>query len=753
MKDTRAFPAFRAIFTIALFGGVLLGSSCRAKPITNVNVIRTDARTPQGSIDDPGDAGQKPDLGCAKLDKQAGDPCSCDGECATGFCQAGVCCGGAACDARPAGAACQRADQCDSGFCADGVCCNVACNGACVSCKLPDREGECVSVPAGQPDVHNVCRKDAPESCGQSGLCNGQGGCAKYSAGSPCSAGSCDGTRMLVPASECDGEGNCMKGTAIDCAPFLCDGTACSPNCTDNSQCIAPAQCQGGSCGKKGNGQKCAGAADCISGFCVDGVCCNSACTGNCQYCASASALGTCTPTRAGAVDPRGACVDQGSSSCGTTGRCDGSGACEKYKNGTVCRAGRCEQNANTETGAGTCSGGACKVPAARSCAPYQGCSGTHCVAQCGSDNQCAGGSVCVDGSCGKRPVGAQCTRNQDCGGPGICAQGRCCATACGGACTACNLEGSEGTCAPVPLGGADPSGTCRNDVCNNGCDGNGGCLREKPGTSCQAAACTPAGLTSYTCTAEGACLASTTPCPTGQTCMDNRCVAAAKAGPGESCLLNGDCQSNACVNNRCCTSACATGPCRACTAATGWKCQEATDGAACGDGRTCLNGACAKKATGAVCGAGGECTSGSCIDGHCCAGACAETPCRSCPAASQFRCTELKDETACGGAGARVCRGGACVAPCPAGQIQCGGACVNPQNDPNHCGGCNLGCMGTPCTKGKCGTAPDECKGVLVRCDGMCVNVKNNDQHCGGCNIACKGLTPRCRQGTCSLL
>ena len=110
----------------------------------------------------------------------------------------------------PLGAECELAADCQSGFCADGVCCNVACTGACVSCNQSDQMGECVPVPAGGEDPHNVCRKDSPETCGQSGFCNGQGGCAKYAAGTTCELSSCDGREKFVPASLCDGEGTCV---------------------------------------------------------------------------------------------------------------------------------------------------------------------------------------------------------------------------------------------------------------------------------------------------------------------------------------------------------------------------------------------------------------------------------------------------------------------------------------------------------------------------------------------------------------
>jgi hypothetical protein len=691
---------------------------------------------------------------------QAGEPCTCDKECATGFCQEGVCCGGAACESRPAGAPCTNANQCESNFCADGVCCNVACDGACVSCGLPDREGECVSVPAGMPDVHGVCRSDAPESCGQSGLCNGQGGCAKYGAGSPCGIPSCSNTNTLTPASECDGEGACIKSTAITCAPFGCEGGNCRSTCTDDSQCVAPATCINGSCGKRGKGSACTANDQCGTGFCVDGVCCENACAGKCQYCANPSARGTCAPVRAGVMDPRAsagltdparACLDQGPASCGDDGRCDGNGGCQKYANGTPCRAGRCDATANTETGAATCQGGTCRVPAARSCAPFRGCNGVRCVAQCGSDAQCAAPNVCADGTCGKRAVGAQCSRNEDCAAPGICAQGRCCSGPCNSACVSCNLAGTVGTCTPVPVGGADPSNTCRDDACNNGCNGAGGCRREAVGTSCGAATCSGTTIMSRTCSAEGACLTSSSPCPTGQMCMGNRCVMPAKAGLGEACVAGGDCASGACVGGRCCASACGDA-CKQCTAATMWQCGNKPNGIDCGGGRTCTAGVCAKKPAGAVCQDGVECQSGSCVGTRCCANSCSGPPCKTCNAASAWACVNLPNETSCGGE--LVCRAGSCVTRCPTGQITCDGACVNPDNSPVHCGGCRIACgPGATCIKGKCsGGGDDECKGNLTSCNGVCVNTKVNAQNCGTCGNVCPLLRPFCRNGVCSL-
>jgi len=79
-------------------------------------------------------------------------PFSCDpatGDCYKKCTSASQCVDGQACDAtgscgkRMGGFACASNTDCLSGFCANKVCCNVACQGPCVSCALPSREGSC----------------------------------------------------------------------------------------------------------------------------------------------------------------------------------------------------------------------------------------------------------------------------------------------------------------------------------------------------------------------------------------------------------------------------------------------------------------------------------------------------------------------------------------------------------------------------------------------------------------------------------
>jgi hypothetical protein len=90
----------------------------------------------------------------------------------------------------PSGSACTEAAQCASGFCVDGVCCRFACQGECVSCNQPGREGFCWPVDQGAPDPHALCTDQGPASCGIKSTCNGVGGCATYDPGTACAPSS-----------------------------------------------------------------------------------------------------------------------------------------------------------------------------------------------------------------------------------------------------------------------------------------------------------------------------------------------------------------------------------------------------------------------------------------------------------------------------------------------------------------------------------------------------------------------------------
>src|SRR5689334_12574784 len=107
------------------------------------------------------------------------------------------------------GLPCGCGEECDSGFCADGVCCNLACQGACYSCKLPGRMGSCAPVAIGAPDPHGLCAKEAPETCGRNGLC-AFASCAHYPPGTRCQPPMCAGGSVLYP--HCQNDGTCAPG-------------------------------------------------------------------------------------------------------------------------------------------------------------------------------------------------------------------------------------------------------------------------------------------------------------------------------------------------------------------------------------------------------------------------------------------------------------------------------------------------------------------------------------------------------------
>ena len=173
-------------------------------------------------------------------------------------------------------------------------------------------------------------------------------------------------------------------------------------------------------------GQPCAQASECVSGFCADGVCCGSACTEVCRTCAAQGSLGTCLPADLG-TDPRNDVRhDSGIASCGNDGVCDGAGACEKYSSGATL-SGSDLRGLDADVGVPLRRRRRVRAPAGQSCAPF-GC-GTDgkCLVLCANDADCVSPNSCVNGSCGKKPLGGTCGNAAECNS-GFCEQGICCA-------------------------------------------------------------------------------------------------------------------------------------------------------------------------------------------------------------------------------------------------------------------------------------------------------------------------------------
>ena len=327
---------------------------------------------------------------------------------------------------RPLGGACTGALDCASGFCVDGRCCESACTEACRACNLPEREGRCAPVLAGQEDPRGRCPLEAPESCGLDGTCDGAGACRRHRLGTVCGVPSCQSATERVLPAACDGSGTCVPAGVQSCAPYLCAAAECTRSCAGPQDC-AGGSCVKGSCGKKPLGAACSSGEECHSSFCVDGVCCDAGdCSGPCRACNLAGNEGSCRNFATNA-DPRaGGCSLEPASSCGRTGKCDGAGGCQLHAQGTLCGARTCLET--TEVAPGSCDGaGACAPGASRSCAPYA-CIADACGTICASDAQCAPGNYCGGRSMcrAKEPNGATCGEARECLG-GFCVEGRCC--------------------------------------------------------------------------------------------------------------------------------------------------------------------------------------------------------------------------------------------------------------------------------------------------------------------------------------
>ncbi|MCA9707811.1 MAG: hypothetical protein KDK70_18310 [Myxococcales bacterium] len=66
----------------------------------------------------------------------------------------------------------------------------------------------------------------------------------------------------------------------------------------------------------------------------------------------------------------------------------------------------------------------------------------------------------------------------------------------------------------------------------------------------------------------------------------------------------------------------------------------------------------------------------------------------------------------------------------CPPGELDCDGACIDPQTHPEHCGDCITVCLPTDaCTGGQCIST---CDPGQLDCDGQCTDPLTSMDHCG---------------------
>lgn len=143
----------------------------------------------------------------------------------------------------PLGATCPGDGACLSGFCTDGVCCDERCDEPCYACTAAKKgsgaNGECGIVPAGSED-DGACARQAPETCGNVGVCAEGGRCETYPDGTVCGDGlACfDGT---CQESWCDGEHTIFRSDGqLSCSPYQCSQATdvCLGSCASNLDCV-----------------------------------------------------------------------------------------------------------------------------------------------------------------------------------------------------------------------------------------------------------------------------------------------------------------------------------------------------------------------------------------------------------------------------------------------------------------------------------------------------------------------------------
>ncbi len=720
--------------------------------------------------------------------------CAGDGDCVTGnWCSQGACVpklGG--------GAVCSAGTQCATGHCVDGVCCDVACSGTCQACskalKGAGADGVCGHAAIGT-DPRSDCADFGAATCGQNGLCDGNGACQKYASGTSCGATQCAGN--LVKGQICNGLGSCsLDPNGVDCKPFVCATGACKAACAGDADCTSGNFCDEGDCvPKRANGSECGAGGQCTSGHCADGVCCDTACSGLCQACTKAlkvsGADGVCGNALAGS-DAHDDCPDGGAATCGFDGACDGSGACRYYASGTSCGPTKCTGNVVKGQ---ICNGlGACgNDPNGVDCEPYV-CTDGACKASCGADADCVAGDFCAAGKCvPKLANGAACSGAGECVS-GHCTDGVCCDTACNGLCQACTkvlkAAGTDGVCGNT-ASGADPHDDCADKgpaSCglDGQCDGSGACRLYAQGTSCGATQCAANLVKGQICNGLGACgfdangvacapfacvagackaaCDADADCSSGNYCSDQACVA--KHGDGDACAGGSQCTSGYCVDGVCCNQKC-DGTCQACS--------KALKGA--GSDGTCGNALlgsdphddCADKGA-ASCNLDGTCNgSGACrfyVKGT----SCGKSQCTGNVAKGEIcdglgNCTLDENGADCGH---YVCSAGTCKGSC-ASDDDCiatdfcnAGTCTTKRDLGAACAG-GSECKSTYCVDGVC--CNTLCNGLCQACtkaakafgsDGTCGNAANGkDPHdecpdggAGSCELdgACDG------SGTCRL-
>ncbi|MDP3275778.1 MAG: hypothetical protein Q8Q09_11320 [Deltaproteobacteria bacterium] len=544
-------------------------------------------------------------------------------------------------------------------------------------------------------------------------------------------------------------------------------------------------------------------------------IACNGACVNPSTDLQNCGSCGTACP--AAGPSQSVACLAGACRSMCTVGfdDCTMAPGCETNLGTSIEHCGRCNSGCSLANATPRCAGGICDISACN--AGFINCDGdisNGCETSVSTISNCgACGTVCsfanatptcTAGACGFsvcRSGFADCDRNlangcetpinttSNCGACGVAcngatplcdsAMGRCVsgctapAVRCGGTCvdvtndpvncgmcgTTCSYPNASGTCSArvCGIGACNPGFASCDGSSGNGCEANlntnlshcGMC-----GRSCSfanAAASCAGGIC-----VQGACNAGFADC-------DGSAVNGCETNTNTAVTSCGRC-GNACTFANA-TASCVAGTCTLGTCAAGFADCDGNPANGCEvDTRisTANCGRCANACTFAN--AAASCVSSACTLGTCAVGF------ANCDATAANGCeTPLNTAMNCGGCGT-TCSGATpvcdsmtrtCISGCSAGQVRCGGVCVDPRTDTSHCGGCGVPCTytnaGATCAAAMC--AIGTCNAGFANCDMMSANgcevdTRTAPMHCGACGTVCAfaNAAASCMSSTCTI-
>jgi hypothetical protein len=128
-------------------------------------------------------------------------------------------------------------------------------------------DGVCGPIQSGTAAPTGQCTKAA---CGNTGNCDGMGGCEQAMGGSVCAMATCVAnvwhSQQTCTVMVCGG------GTMMDCMTYKCAAAGCPTMCTTDAQCATGNYCSTAMCvAQLASGSACTANDQCLSGMCNPG--------------------------------------------------------------------------------------------------------------------------------------------------------------------------------------------------------------------------------------------------------------------------------------------------------------------------------------------------------------------------------------------------------------------------------------------------------------------------------------------------